>query len=159
MKVKENIFGNGETIAWVKDWFLTDDDCLQYCRIDPYDKKKGTYQFVQYIEFDEDDYTLVTDTVDIYDFIGVNDEQAYEYIIDLLESYGYGISTIRGNMDDADYAMALFIEFKNQYGGDSWKQIFAECMFENQIFSADKIGTHLSTEQMYLTLSNFLQNN
>lgn len=159
MKNKENIFGNGETIAWVKDWFLTDDDCLQYCRIDPYDKKKGTYQFVQYIKFDENDYNLVTDTVDIYDFIGVDDEQAYEYIIDLLESYGYGITIIRDDMDDADWAMTLLIEFKNQYKGDSWKQIFAECMFETHAFSAEEIGTHLSAEQMYLTLSNFLQNN
>lgn len=159
MKNKGNIFGNGETIAQVKDWFLTDDDCLQYCRIDPYDKKKGIYQFVQFICFDEDDYTLVTDTVDIYDFIGVDDEQAYEYIIDLLESYGYGISTIRGDMDDADWAMTLFIEFKKQYEGDSWKQIFAECIFETHAFSADEIDKHLTYGQMCLSLSNFLQNN
>lgn len=158
MKVRENLFANGNIPAQVKDWFLTDDDCLQYCKMHPYDKKHGTYQFVQYFVYDGDDYYVITDTVDIYDFIGVDDEQAYEYIINILESYGYGITIIREDMDDKEWSEVLLKEFKSQYG-DDWKRILAECMFEDRIFSADEIDKHLTYGQMLVAMSNFLQDN
>ncbi len=157
-KVRKNLFATGFPTQ-VNDWFLTDDDCFQYCRKHPFDKRHGTYQFVQYFIYDGDDYFLVTDTVDVYEFVGVDDEQAYEYLIALLESYGYGISTIRGEMNDKEWANTLLEEFKGQYEGESWKQILAECMFEDRIFSADEIDKHLTYGQMCIALSNFLQGN
>lgn len=159
MKVRKNLFANGNIPAQVKDWFLTDDDCLQYCRAHPFDKRHGTYQFIQYIIFNETDYSIVTDTINIYDFIEVDNEQAYEYVINLLGGYGYGISLIRDeDIEDKEWCRMLLDEFKSIYGKD-WKRIFAECVFENHIFSADEIDTHLTYGQMCLALSNFLQDN
>lgn len=133
MKTRKNLFTNGEIPTQVNDWFLTDDDCLQYYKQHPFDKKNGTYQFVQSIHFREDNYSVVTDTVNIYDFIDVDNEQAHNYIINILESYGYGIVTIREDMDDAEWACILLKEFKSKYGKE-WKRMFAECIFENHIF-------------------------
>lgn len=155
--MKKNLFAIGYPTQ-VNDWFLTDDDCFQYCKQHPFDKKNGTYQFVQYIHFDVDNYSVVTDTVDIYDFVDVDNEQAYEYIINLLGSYGYGITIIRGDMEDCDWANTLLKEFKTQ-NGKEWKRIFAECMFENQIFSADVVDKLMNYKEMTKCLQTFLENN
>lgn len=156
--MKKNLFANGGVPTQVNDWFLTDDDCFQYYKVDPYDKKKGTYIFVQSIKFPNDKYAVVTDSIDIYDFYEVDDEQAYEYIINLLGSYGYGMTIIRGDMEDCDWANTLLIEFKNQ-NGKEWKRIFAECMFENQIFSADVVDKLMNYKEMTKCLQIFLENN
>lgn len=155
--MKTNLF-TGNCPASVNDWFLTDDDCLQYCKVDPFDKKKGTYTFVQSNKHDYNDYSIVTDTIDIYDYVGVEDELAYEFIIQLLDGYGYGVPFIREDMDDKHWCEILLKEFKEQYR-NSWKRVFAECIFETQIQYTEKVDTHLTMKCMYEVLSKFLQTN
>lgn len=156
--MKKNLFANGEIPTQVNDWFLTDDDCLQYYKQHPFNKKNGTYQFVQSIHFGVDNYSVVTDTINIYDFVDVDNEQVYEYIIDLLGSYGYGMTIIRKDMDDVEWAYTLLKEFKFQYGKE-WKRVFAECIFENQIFSADVVDKRMNYKEMIECLQTFLENN
>lgn len=158
MNVRKNLFTNNNIPAKVNDWFLTDDECLQYCKKDETDERGGCFQFVQYVIFNETDYYIVTDTVDIYDFVGVHDEQAYEALISIIGSYGYGMNILQGDMDEKKWSETLLYEFRKENGKD-WKRILAECIFEYFIFSADEIDTHLTMGQMYLAMSNFLQEN
>lgn len=142
-------------------WFLTDDDCFQYCK--PIDEiidgiSTTIYQFLQIIQINDNKYNIVIDTIDIYDYINTSDELSNEIVIDIISSYGYGMNILRGNMDNKEWAETLLKEFKKQ-NGPSWRRIFTECVFETLTYSGDVIESNLTKEQMRKKLIQYLEEN
>ena len=120
-------------------WFLTDDDCAQYCL-----KKSDTeYEFVQLQWMDmlpasDSDYCVTHGEVDI----GM-------MTMDDIESSIFGFY---------DSVHALIVSYSNNMTVSEYLQVIAECAFENED-GDNSICDVMSEEQALEFLMNYMREN
>lgn len=105
-------------------WILTDDDCYQWTK----KLNEDCYQFLMILSTFDNKYNIIMETVSLNEFL-TDDEDDMKNIQEIIQAYDYD------SLDD----------LKEIYG-DSWKQILAECIFENNAFSADVLAYDLTWE-------------
>lgn len=105
-----------------EEWICTDPDCMQYCMM----INENEYKFIQAVWLDtcgddkraenakdeSDNYTVCTGYIDL-------DLYSEEDMEGSVESYGYTMETVK------------------EIYGDDYKQIIAECLFEDECLTND----------------------
>ena len=119
----------------MKEWILTDDDCMQHVK--EYDKT--TFELIQILEVekmdDKENCFVCHGFVETADYS--NDERDR-----VAKTFGY----------DSFLGLAL------EYGDDVAGRILAECIFETELFDADRLIGPVSREEAEAFIKGFCEN-
>ena len=129
--VNKSLKDEGEKAQWI----LTDDDCYQWTK----KLNEDCYQFLMIIGSFNCKYNVIMETVPLNEFL-TDDEDDKENIQEILRFFDYES-----------------LEELEEIYGDSWKQILAECIFENNSFSADILKSDLTWDEAVKFINGYIK--